>query len=41
MNLQKGRSDGDGPTTSSMIKSAKKMADREKRIGAVRIVYLP
>ena len=41
MNLQKGRSDGGGPATSPMIKSAKKMAKREKRIGAVRIGYLP
>ena len=41
MNLQKGHSDGSGPATSQMIKSAKKMAKMEKRIGAVRIGYLP
>ena len=41
MNLQKGCSDDGGLATSLMIKSTKKIAEREKRIGAVRIVYLP
>ena len=40
MILQKGRSDGDGPTASPVIKSSKNV-EREKRIGIVRIAYLP
>ena len=41
VNLQKGSSEGGGPATFPMIKSAKKMVKMEKRIGAVRIGYLP
>ena len=40
MNLQKGRFGGDGPTTSPMIMLAKSV-EREKKIRAVRISYLP
>ena len=40
VNLQKGRFDCGGPAASLMIKSAKN-AEREKRIGTVRIGYLP
>ena len=38
-NLQKGRSGGGGPIASPMIKSTKG-AEREKKIGVVRITYL-
>ena len=40
MNLQKRHSNGDGSAASPMIKSAKG-TKREKRIGIVRIAYLP
>ena len=40
VNLEKGHSSDDGLTASSMIKSAKN-TERKKRIGAVRIAYLP
>ena len=40
VNLQKGSSNSGGPIASLMIKSAKN-EDREKRIGVVRIAYLP
>ena len=39
MNLQKGRFDGGGPAASPLIKSAKN-AEREKRVGTVRIFYV-
>ena len=41
VNLQKGRSNNGGSTASPMIKSGKKNEEREKRVGAVRIAYLP
>ena len=40
MNLQKERSGHAGPVVSPMITSVKN-AEREKRIGTVRIAYLP
>ena len=39
MNLQKGRSGGSGLAAFPMIKSTKN-AEKEKRIGVVRIAYL-
>ena len=40
MNMQKGRSDGGGPTTSPMIKLAKN-TKKKKKIGVVGIAYPP
>ena len=40
VNFQKGRSDNDGSAASPVIKLAKNV-EREKRIGVVRIAYLP
>ena len=40
MNLQKGRSNGDKPPSSPMIKSTK-TAEREKKIGAVKFLTFP
>ena len=41
VNLQERHSDGGGPIASLIIKSKKKKIEREKRIGVVRIAYLP